>query len=210
MISCFDKSTVGAKPWAKAGYLCYCVDIQHPEGENRSGNIIKVKADMLNWLPPRGNIQFAAFYPPCTDTAVSGARWFKDKGIGAIINALKLFEVSVKIAEWSKAPYYIENPVSTVSTYWRKPDYTFHPCDYSDPYTKKTCLWVGGGFKMPIKNRVEPTQGSKMHTLPNNSERAEIRSVTPEGFAKAVFKANSKRELKRKQKRKLKRKLTIK
>jgi hypothetical protein len=31
----------------------------------------------------------------------------------------------------------IENPVSTVSTYWRKPDYTFDPCDYGDAYQKK-------------------------------------------------------------------------
>jgi len=199
MISCFDKSTIGAKPWADAGYFCYCVDIQHTKGEHKEGNIIKVGADMLNWLPPKGNIKFAAFYPPCTDVAVSGARWFKDKGIGALINALKLFEVSIKIAEWCEAPYYIENPVSTISTYWRKPNYTFHPYMYGDPYKKRTCLWTGGGFIMPIKNEVEPTQGSKMHLLPNTPERVEIRSTTPEGFANAVFKANNKlRKRKRK------------
>jgi hypothetical protein len=38
----------------------------------------------------------------------------------------------------------IENPVSTVSIYWRNPDYKFDPCDYGgylkpagDAYTKK-------------------------------------------------------------------------
>ena len=195
VISCFDKSTNMVKPWAEAGYLCYCVDLQHALGETREGNIIKVGADMKDWMPPNETIAFAAFFPPCTDVAVSGARWFKDKGLGALIKALSLFDISIKIAEWSKAPYLIENPVSTVSTYWRKPDYTFDPCDYGDPYTKKTCLWTGGGFVMPQKNRVEPTQGSKMHLLPPSVDRADLRSETPMGFAKAVYEANCRRDI---------------
>jgi hypothetical protein len=190
VISCFDKSTNMVKPWASAGYKCYCVDIQHPAGETVDGNIIRVGADMLEWMPPRKPIAFAAFFPPCTDVAVSGARWFKDKGIGALWRALRLFDVAVKLAEWSDAPYLIENPVSTVSSYWRKPDYSFDPCDYGDPYTKKTCLWTGGGFVMPEKNRVAPSLGSKMHLLPPSKDRADKRSETPMGFANAVFLAN--------------------
>lgn len=190
IISCFDYTTNMVKPWADAGYLCYCVDMQHPQGETQEGNIIKVGADMLHWLPPRGNIAFAAFFPPCTDVAVSGARWFRDKGLGKLINALTLFKRSVDLAELTGAPYIIENPVCTVSSYWRKPDYTFDPCDYGDPYTKKTCLWSGNGFKMPPKQRVEPTQGSKMHLMPPSDERANLRSATPTGFANAVFEAN--------------------
>ena len=161
VISCFDKSTNMVKPWADAGYLCYCIDLQHAPGETREGNIIKVGADMKEWMPPNEPIAFAAFFPPCTDVAVSGARWFKDKGLGALIKALSLFDISIKIAEWSKAPYFIENPVSTVSTYWRKPDYTFDPCDYGDPYTKKTCLWTGGGFVMPQKIELSRRKGAK-------------------------------------------------
>lgn len=190
MISCFDLTTTMAKPWAEAGYLCYCVDMQHPEGMNRSGNIIKVGANMNDWLPPRGDIVFAAFFPPCYDVAVSGARWFKDKGIGALHRAIGLFDRAVRLAEWCEAPYLIENPISTISTYWRKPDHTFDPCDYGDPYTKRTCLWTGGGFVMPEKRRIEPTEGSKMHLLPPSAERSNLRSATPEGFARAVFEAN--------------------
>lgn len=191
VISAFDLSTNMVRPWAEAGYLCYCVDLQHPPGETRDGNIVRVGADMLDWLPPRETIAFAAFFPPCTDVAVSGARWFKDKGLGALVGALELFDRSVKLAEWSGAPYLIENPVSTVSTYWRPPDFTFDPCDYGDPYTKKTCLWTGGGFVMPPKRRVEPVLGSKMHLLPPSDDRANKRSETPPGFARAVFEANA-------------------
>lgn len=190
VISCFDESTVMVQPWAEAGYTCYCVDLLHEPGLHRDGNIIRVGADMKDWLPPRGDIAFAAFFPPCTDVAVSGARWFQDKGLGRLVDALELFDVSARLAEWCQAPYLIENPVSTVSSYWRKPDHTFDPCDYGDPYTKKTCLWTGGGFVMPTKRRVEPTEGSKMHFLPPSADRARLRSTTPMGFAKAVFEAN--------------------
>ena len=63
----------------------------------------------------------------------------------------------------------LENPVGVLSSYWRKPDHTFDPCDYGgylnpagDAYTKKTCLWTGGGFIMPKKKPVEPVGGSRM------------------------------------------------
>jgi hypothetical protein len=95
MISCFDKSTVMAKLWANVGFLCYCVDLQHPAGETREGNIIKVGADINHWIPPRGEIVFAAFFPPCTDLAVSGGRWFKQKGSHRLSNAIGLLRVAL-------------------------------------------------------------------------------------------------------------------
>ena len=66
VISCFDATENMVQPWAEAGYLCYCVDVQHPQGETRQGNIIRVGADMRDWLPPFRPITFAAFFPPCT------------------------------------------------------------------------------------------------------------------------------------------------
>lgn len=198
VISCFDRSTVMVQPWAEAGYLCYCVDTQHPAGETREGNVIKVGADMRDWLPPREPIALAAFFPPCTDVSVSGARWFRDKGLGSLVRALELFDVSAKLAEWTGAPYLIENPVSTVSTYWRRPDYTFDPYEYAgysggngDTYPKKTCLWTGGGFVMPPKRPLPPTD-TRIHSAPPGPERANFRSATPAGFARAVFEANRK------------------
>lgn len=182
------------QPWAEAGFTCYCVDLKHPEGETvevfGKGHIVKVGANVSDYIPPLKQYAFASFFPPCTDVAVSGARWFKDKGLGRLIEALKLFKISVEIGEWCGCPYFIENPVSTVSTYWREPDYYFQPYEYGDTYSKKTCLWVGGGFKMPEKSEVEPIEGSRMHLLPPSEDRSEKRSVTPKGFANAVFNAN--------------------
>jgi len=67
----------------------------------------------------------------------------------------------------------IENSVSTVSTSWRKPDFTFDPCDFGgylnppgDAYAKKTCLWTGNGFVMSKIKRISPIEGRRMHRFP--------------------------------------------
>ena len=197
VISLFDYTGNMVAPWAAAGFVCYCVDLQHPPGETRQGNIIFVGADIRDWLPPYAPIEVLFAFPPCTHLAASGARWFKDKGLGALVQALQLFDAAVRLGEWTKAPYLIENPVSTVSTYWRKPDYVFDPCDFGgyltpsgDRYTKKTCLWTGNGLVIPETRRVKPTQGSKMHRLGPSADRANLRSATAMGFANAVFEAN--------------------
>ena len=198
VISLFDHATNMVAPWANAGFLCYCVDLRHPPGEQHEGNIIRIGADVREWLPPFSEVAAVFAFPPCTDVAVSGARWFQDKGIGSLIEALQFFEAAVRIGEWTKAPYMIENPVSTVSSYWRKPNFAFDPCDYGgyltppgDAYTKRTCLWTGNGFVMPKTKRVVPIEGSRMHRLRPSADRGARRSATPKGFAQAVFEANS-------------------
>ena len=92
----------------------------------------------------------------------------------------------------------IENPVGTLSTYWRRPDYTFDPCDYGgwinppgNAWTKKTCLWTGRDFIMPAKNSVDPIYADYIHNMPPSEDRGNRRSITPEGFALAVMRANS-------------------
>jgi hypothetical protein len=90
----------------------------------------------------------------------------------------------------------IENPVGRIGNYANigKPFY-FQPCDYGDPYTKKTGLWgefipplplLSGGYYQPV----EPVEGSRMHLLPPSPERAALRSITPLGFAYAFYEAN--------------------
>ncbi len=191
-----------AAPWAKAGVLCYCVDIQHRRGEARCGNIVYVGADARNWRVPRGlDILFVACFPPCTHLAVSGARWFQGKGLRLLAEAIELFAVSAELCEWSGAPYLIENPVSVISSHWRKPDITFHPWEFagylpisdveSENTTKKTCLWTGGGFVMPKKIPASEPHRNDVWKMGPSKERANERSRTPCGFAKAVFLANS-------------------
>ena len=193
ILSCFDYSTEAVKPWAEAGFTCICVDKQHPPGITRRGKIVLVGADMRTWKPPKGlEIGFASFFPPCTDDAVSGSSHFRDKGLGALIRSLQLVKACIDIQADYRIPYYIEHPVSTISTYWRKPDYTFHPSDYGSGYTKKTCLWTGGGFVMPPKRPSNFADKNRILGIGPCAERKNIRSRTDRGFARAVFKANYK------------------
>jgi len=149
-------------------------------------------------VPVGRDVAFIFAFPPCTHLAVSGAKWFKGKGLRFLAEAVELVAVCAELCEQATAPYLIENPVGTLSTYWREPDFKFDPWEYAgyltdpseDAYTKKTCLWVGGGFRMPKSKPVFPTKGSKMHTLPPSEDRANLRSATPNGFARAVFEAN--------------------
>jgi len=201
VISLCDLTGHAVSPWAQAGYECWTIDLQHPEGVGPlEGNIRKIGADVTKWTPPPDReIAFVFAFPPCTHLAVSGARWFQIKGLDALADAIRVVSACNRICEGSRAPFLIENPISTLSTYWRKPDYMFDPCDYagylSDPtpeaYTKRTCLWVGNGFAMPPKKPVSPTLGSKMHLLPPSKDRANLRSATPRGFSRAVFQYNS-------------------
>ncbi len=200
VVSLCDRTGVAVEPWAKAGYPCLLVDTQHPKGKSvRPDGVVCWGEDVFDWAiySPAERIGILFAFPPCTDLASSGARWFAQKGLTACIDALRLVDKCRQIAESTQCPYFIENPVGRLSTCWRKPDYLFQPCDfggYCDPptdhYTKKTCLWVGGGFRMPEPKPVTPTEGSKMHLLPPSADRADLRSVTPKGFAQAVFEAN--------------------
>jgi hypothetical protein len=196
ILSLCDRTGVMVQPWLEAGYECWIVDTRHEPGEHRDGNLVKVGGDIRGWIPPRTAYEACFAFPPCTDLANSGARWFSEKGVGALAGALELVDRCRIICEWTDAPWMLENPVGQLSTYWRKPDFTFDPCDYaglsdeSEAYTKKTCLWTGNGFVMPEHDALEPVLGSKMHLAPDSKGRADRRSVTPLGFARAVFQAN--------------------
>lgn len=203
ILSLFDLTGTMARPWIEAGHEAVCVDIGHPTGETREGPLTRIGADLRDWIPPRRiveRVSFVAAFPPCDHLAVSGARWFAGKGLDALADSIRLFAVAARWAEWFGVPYLIENPVSTISTYWRKPDHTFDPWQYagwceSDTYTKRTCLWTGGGFVMP---EPRPLPGAipdnRIHRMPPSPDRKALRSATPLGFARAVYEANRPRK----------------
>lgn len=200
VLGLFDRSGSGLDTWLRFGYDVMVVDIASPRGQYTADNgVVVVGADLNHWVPPLNrSIAFIMAYPPCTHLAVSGARWFKGKGLHLLADSIRLFARAAEICESAGCPYAIENPVSTVSTYWRKPDYTFHPYEYGgwsenpdeEAYTKKTCLWVGGGFTMPEPRPVEPVKGSYILNPPPSEDRQVLRCRTPRGFVIAASYAN--------------------
>lgn len=206
VISLFDHSGIMVEPWHEAGYECWIVDIRHPlafsgEGVPAGENgIIRVRHDLATpWLYPGDKLDVAMVFafPPCDHLAVSGARWFKGKGLRPLAKSIELFASASEFCEWMGAPYMIENPVSAISTHWRKPDFIFHPFQYTgyykrDNYTKKTCLWTGNDFAMPepllLWGLSKPD--NRIHAVSPSPDRAATRGMTPRGFARAVFESN--------------------
>ena len=89
--------------------------------------------------------------PPCTHFAGSGARWWKEKGIEPLLDGLSIVDACLRIIITAKPKFWVlENPVGRLNKFLGKPVMYFNPCDYGDPYTKKTALW--GKFNIPKKN----------------------------------------------------------
>lgn len=201
VISLCDLTGNFVRPWAEAGYSCWCVDVAHQVRKPRTeGHIHFVYGDVRSWRPPEElHIAFVAAFPPCTHVAVCGARDFPTKGGIMLRDALETFEACRQAAAWSGAPYLIENPVGVLASvpHIGKPHHYFDPFEYAgwcadDNYSKKTALWSGNGFVMPPK-RPAPELGppdNRIHTAPPSDDRADFRSATPMGFARAVFVAN--------------------
>lgn len=138
---------------------------------------------------PTENIYGILAAVPCTEFAVSGARWWAAKGDAALLEGLSVADACLRIIFLTNPKFWVlENPVGRLKHYIGPPKMFFNPCDYGDPYTKKTALW--GNFNIPVPTPVEPTEGSKMHRLPPSPERQALRSITPPGFAQAFFEAN--------------------
>jgi len=223
VVSLFDESGNMGRPWAERGAAVYCFDTQNKNTVKHTdgGGIMFFFDNDLNDDAVIQNIHeivrpdIIFGFPPCTDLAVSGAAHFENKRIKDVnfqINAVSLARQVEKLGNLTGKPWFAENPVSVLSTMWRKPDHMFHPYEYGgylpeddvhprwpdyiaprDKYRKKTCLWTGNGFIMPLKKSVgDPGADSAQHSKlgGKSAKTKQIRSETPRGFAQAVMEVN--------------------
>jgi hypothetical protein len=186
IILLYEYSGVFTRLYREAGYNVIQVDYQIDKTDVRLMKKIK------------GNVYGILAFPPCTHLASSGARWWNDKGEPALLEALSTVDAVYRmVGIYQPSGFWgLENPIGRLVHYIGKPDFTFDPCDYAgyadnpdeEAYTKKTYLW--GVFNNPVRKAVPPVLGSKMHTMSKVPDRQNIRSKTPEGFARAFFNAN--------------------
>lgn len=120
-------------------------------------------------------------HPPCTHLAVSGARWFKDK----VKEQAEAIEFFIALANSTIPKICIENPISIMSTHYRKPDQTIQPWQFGHGETKATCLWLKNLPKLVPTNIVEGRE-ARVHKMPPGPDRWKERSRTFEGIAKAM------------------------
>jgi hypothetical protein len=144
------------------------------------------------------------FHPDCTFLTVAGIHW-NDRGRGweRTVEALRFIEQFRKLAGARR--YYIEQPVSILSTRWRKPDQSIQPYQFGEDASKKTCLWLQGFPKLYAHGadrfpgrwvtcsgkRVERWSNqtdSGQNRLGPSADRWKLRSRTYSGVAKAMAK----------------------
>lgn len=223
VVSLFDESGNMGRPWAERGYRVFCFDILNEERTQRldgGGEIIWVRADLddPSWHQVVQDILPVMMFSfsPCDDLAVSGSLHFAKK-LAANPDCQKIAtdraKLVEKIAGKHCVPWMHENPVSVLSTTWRKADFYFHPSDYGgylpesdvhprwpqyiaprDAYPKKTGIRCGNGFIIPEKRPVPRPDGySAQHKKlgGKSAKTKQIRSETPRGFALAVCEANA-------------------
>lgn len=224
LIACEESQTV-TKEFRKLGHEAYSCDLLecsggHPEWhfdcdifeviENRGGTLQNGKQAFIE-----GKWDMMIGHPPCTYLSVSGARWYyhpDDKHLPLIarrphpkfpdraICREEAVEFFMKLAKVPIPKIAIENPISIISTRWRKPDQIVQPYMFGDEATKTTCLWlknlpkldptniVGKGERVKFKSgKSQPKWYSDaLIKAKTSEERRTLRSKTFPGFAKAM------------------------
>jgi len=199
LLSLYDHSGQWSAPFARAGWNVVQWDIKHVADHFTTHcDIFDACAEYIyqHIFDNFGTVDGIIAAQPCTDFASSGARWWAGKDAdGTTDVSVRMAYITLAIIELCKPNFWtLENPIGRIHKLVKelgKPAMYFNPCDFGDPYTKKTALY--GTFNTNlVKTPVEPTEGSKMWRLyGGKSERTkELRSVTPEGFANAFCDAN--------------------
>ena len=157
--------------------------------ESEDGSPFHIVGDILPLLSQKWDL--AIFHPPCTDLAVSGAAWFKEKiADGRQQRALDFVRLLMD-ADISRIV--VENPVSVISSKIRKPDQIVQPWMFGHKEQKATCLWLKGLPKLRETNNVKAEmmllpkrERERLHYLPPSPTRWKERSRTYQGIANAM------------------------
>jgi hypothetical protein len=80
-------------------------------------------------------------HPDCTFLTVAGIHW-NNRGRGWDKTTAALEFVNELIAIAGDKPWYLENPISIISTEIRKPTQYIQPYEFGEDASKKTCLWL--------------------------------------------------------------------
>jgi hypothetical protein len=149
-----------------------------------------ITGDVLDVLGDGWDLMIA--HPPCTDLAVSGARWFPAKrASGAQDRALDFVRALLDAPVPRIA---LENPVSIISSRIRRPDQIIHPWQFGHPEAKTTCLWLKGlprlvptdVLPLPASGRWANQTPSGQNRLGPSPTRWAERSRTYQGIADAM------------------------
>jgi hypothetical protein len=201
-----------SKPYKDAGYDVRLLTLPKWDVTRCGFN----EFDFEIWMPGGGfscaYIPYEKIYgifaaPPCTEFSRAKANNPRDfeagmEVVSACMEIIWECRIKTKLKFWA-----MENPVGFLRQFLGKPAYTFQHWQYGEQRSKPTDVW--GYFNEP-KPTVKEKPADMMYKFPNGSlnakdwkhpkcpdeykhlnlKRADIRAITPPGFAKAFFKVN--------------------
>ena len=180
-----------SEPYMKDGYDVRLITLPHN--------------DVKYYRPPK-NVYGILAAPPCTMFSLArstgGYRDFR-KALDVVNSCLRIVQECIINAyddnNYKSFKFWaLENPKGYLNKFIGKPAFIFSPWEFGDPYFKNTCLW--GHFNEPIKtpgNKPKKFQTKEWGSpkCPDKYKhlelnRSDIRAITPQGFARAFYKAN--------------------
>ena len=210
LIACEESQEV-CKAFRERGHEAFSCDILecsggHPEWHIQGDVLPVINGDCTfhtadtHTHTQRGPWDLIIAHPPCTDLAVSGARWFPEKQKDYRQQKACVFFMQMALARCDRIA--VENPIGIMSTCYRKPDQIIQPFQYGHPVRKATCLWLKGLPKLTPTNIVSTEEDQYGFSIGgnlryatdengtiigwNDPRTARIRSKTYTGIAKAM------------------------
>ena len=176
LVACEESQEV-AQAFRAIGHEAWSCDLLPCSGGRPEWHIV---GDVIKVLDQSWDAVIA--FPPCTDLAASGARWFAEKQAdGRQQEAIEFFlRFTILQCKWA-----IENPVGIMSRLYRRPDQIIQPWQYGHGETKATCLWLSGLPKLQSTQVVEGRE-QRVWKMPPSKNRAAMRSKTYVGIARAM------------------------
>lgn len=178
LVAC-EFSGVVRSAFQKRGHDAWSCDLLETEGDWRW----HYKGDVFGYLRNCPSWDLLIAHPPCTDLAVSGARWFPQKRADGRQQAAIEFFMALATAPVERIC--LENPISIMSTAWRKPDQIIQPWQFGHGETKATCLWLKN-LPLLVPTKVVSGREARIHKMPPSPDRAKERSRTYQGVADAM------------------------
>ena len=167
-----------SKPYQEAGYRVELVDLPN---------------DVRLVHAPKYAVQGILAAPPCT----MFCRMRMCRGTPTdeqFREALSIVDACLRLVAICRPRWWaLENPQGYLRRWLGEPRLKFDPCEYGDPWTKRT--WVWGDFRAPFKVRRVEGKGSWVKNHVNGKQvgiakGTRERSMTPPAFARAFFEAN--------------------
>ena len=186
-----EESGIERDAFASRGHNAWSCDVkpsrrpgQHWQGDWRE----------IEWR----SFDLGIMHPECTHLAVSGARWFPAKRADGSQQA-----AIVEFLYLAEAPVYascVEQPISIMSTVYRKPDQIIQPWMFGRWETKALCYWLKNlPLLAPLYRTIDEARDAlglsptaepeaRVHNLPPSPRRASLRSESFPEVAAAMAK----------------------